>query len=334
MPDKRINNLKLGLFTLAGLFFLVISLYMIGRDQNLFRSNITIKAHFRNAQGIVAGNNIRYAGIQVGTVSEVKLINDTLIEIEMLIDEKAGAKILNNALAAIGTEGLIGNKVINLYPGEGSANPIREGDLLQVRTKPDTDAMLETLALTNDNAATLSADLVETVNRINKSTALWKLLNDDSLAVDLRASLLNIRQASEKTNHLVSELNSLVADVKSGQGTAGRLLVDTALAVQLSGALSKLDDAASNAAGLTGKLDELLLGIQKDLDSGKGPANAVLKDSSMVKKLHNSLTNIEKSTFAFNENMEALKHSFLFRGYFRKQLKKQQKSLEDSLKSP
>ena len=99
MADKRINSLKLGLFTLAGLLFLVISLYMIGRDQNLFRSNITIKAHFRNAQGIVPGNNIRYAGIQVGTVSAVNLINDTLIEINMLIDEKTSANIRNNATA-------------------------------------------------------------------------------------------------------------------------------------------------------------------------------------------------------------------------------------------
>lgn len=334
MADKRINSLKLGLFTLAGLLFLVISLYMIGRDQNLFRSNITIKAHFRNAQGIVPGNNIRYAGIQVGTVSAVNLINDTLIEINMLIDEKTSANIRNNATASIGTEGLIGNKVINLYPGEGIGTLLKEGDLLSVKSKPDTDAMMETLSLTNSNAATLSAELVETVNRINKSSALWKLLNDDTLATDLRASLLNIRQASEKTNHLVQELNSLVADVKNGEGTAGRLLYDTTLAVQLSGALSKLDDAALNASSLTGKLDGLLKGIQQDLDAGKGPANAILKDSSIVKKLHNSLSNIEQSTFAFNENMEALKHSFLFRGYFRKQLKKQQKDGADSLKSP
>lgn len=334
MADKRINNLKLGIFTIAGLLFLVVTLYMIGRDQNLFGSNIIIKAQFRNAQGVVPGNNVRYSGIQVGTVSTVKLINDTLIEIDMLIDEKAGSKILNDALAAIGTEGLIGNKIINLFPGEGLGKPIREGDLLKAKKTTDTDAILETLTITNQNAAVLSADLVETVNRINKSTALWKILNDDTLATDLRASLLNIRQATEKTNHLVSELNGLVADVKNGEGTAGRLLYDTALAVQLSAALTKLDVAANNASSLTGKLDGLLSGIQQDLETGKGPANAILKDSSMVNKLQNSLTNIEKSTFAFNENMEALKHNFLFRGYFRKQQKKQVKDSVNSLKTP
>lgn len=334
MADKRINNLKLGIFTLAGILFLVITLYMIGRDQNLFGSNIIIKAQFRNAQGVVPGNNVRYSGIQIGTVSSVNLINDTLIEINMLIDEKSSSKILSNALAAIGTEGLIGNKIINLFPGEGTGTPIREGDILKAKKTTDTDAILETLSITNQNAAVLSAELVQTVNRINKSTALWKILNDDTLASNLKASLLNIRQASEKTNHLVGELNGLVADVKNGEGTAGRLLYDTALAVQLSAALAKLDEAANNASSLTGKLDGLLTGIQQDLETGKGPANAILKDSSMVNKLQNSLTNIEKSTFAFNENMEALKHNFLFRGYFRKQQKKQVKDSVNSLKTP
>lgn len=88
MVKKTINNLKLGIFVLAGLLVVIISLYMIGRDTNLFGKNYTLRAHFENVQGLTPGNNIRYSGIQVGTVKKVKILNDTLIEVTMLIDLK------------------------------------------------------------------------------------------------------------------------------------------------------------------------------------------------------------------------------------------------------
>ena len=321
MADQRINNLKLGIFTIARLIFLVITLYMIGKDQNLFGSNIVIHTRLSQAGGLVSGNNVRYSGIQVGTVSKVQLISDTIIEIQMLIDKKAGVNIRNNAVASIGTEGLIGNRVVNLMPGDGKGRPIKEGDYIQAKKTADTEAMLETLSGTNVNVAEISQELLETVKRINASKGIWQVLDDETLAKELRTTLVNIRAASEKTHRLAGELSEIVNHVKSGEGSAGQLLYDTSFAAQLSQAVNRIDHAAASADSLLTHTNQILGGIQEDINTGKGPANALLKDSAMVGKLHSTLTNMEKSTRAFHENMEALKHNFLFRGYFRKQEK-------------
>jgi phospholipid/cholesterol/gamma-HCH transport system substrate-binding protein len=80
------NNIKLGVFVLAGLLFLILLLYMIGRNRNLFGRNYVLKARFENVQGLIPGNNVRFAGIQAGTVKKIQILNDTMIEVTMFID--------------------------------------------------------------------------------------------------------------------------------------------------------------------------------------------------------------------------------------------------------
>src|SRR5690242_10885889 len=101
---KPANNTKLGIFVLAGVAFLVFSLYMIGRNRNLFGPTFTISTHFRNISGLVAGNNVRFAGIDVGTVKRVMVVNDTSVLVEMTIDESMTAHIRMNSIASIGTD--------------------------------------------------------------------------------------------------------------------------------------------------------------------------------------------------------------------------------------
>jgi ABC-type transport system involved in resistance to organic solvents, periplasmic component len=65
MAKRAINNVKLGAFVLSGLFLLILLLYMIGKNRNMFGSNFILKARFENVQGLKSGNNVRYAGIDV-----------------------------------------------------------------------------------------------------------------------------------------------------------------------------------------------------------------------------------------------------------------------------
>ena len=97
MTEKRTNTIKLGLFVVSGLAFLIFMLYMIGRNRNLFQSTYHLKAHVKNAQGLVTGNNVRYAGIEVGTVRRIKFLNDTLIEISLTINDDMSNIIRKNA---------------------------------------------------------------------------------------------------------------------------------------------------------------------------------------------------------------------------------------------
>ncbi|MBL7738666.1 MAG: MCE family protein [Chitinophagaceae bacterium] len=327
MAKRLINNVKLGVFVIAGLLLLILALYMIGRDSNLFGKNFELKVQFENVQGLTAGNNIRYAGIQVGTVKKVKIVSDTLIEVTMLIDEKMKAFIHQTDLVSISTDGLMGNKLLNITPGKDGSPLVKEGDILQVKKVASTEDMMETLNRTNNNIAVISDDIKRTVQRINNSEALWKILEEPTLPAYLKESMAHIREAAGKAADMANDLSAIVNDVKNGKGSLGAILTDTSIAKNLDQAVVKIRSVGDHANELAEELSAMTQGVKNDINNGKGTVNALLKDSLMAMKLQSSLTNIEQATAAFNENMEALKHNFLLRGYFRK-LEKQKKKDE------
>lgn len=325
MTNKIFNNIKLGAFVLGGLVFLVLMLYLIGKNSNLFGNTYLLHVKFENIQGLVAGNNVRFSGIQAGTVKKVSIINDTVIEVSLFIDTKMKNIIRKNAIASIGTDGLVGNKVVNIAPAKLPAPFAEEGDYITSKKGIDTDDMLQTLNKTNNDIATITSELKLTTYRINKSSALWALLNDESIPKEVRGSLSNIRTATEKAGSLVNNLNAIILKVKRGEGSLGTIINDTAIAKNLNEAIVKIKAAGNEADLLANELSILIDGIEQDINSGKGMANALLKDSSIVHKINSSLENIQKGTEGFNQNMEALKHNFLLRGYFRKLERKKEK---------
>ena len=89
MKGKKIlDNTKLGMLVIAGLIFLVFTLYMIGRNQNLFGTSITITAVVDNVNGLVPGNNVRFKGMNIGTVRSINMENDTSIFINLAVQKK------------------------------------------------------------------------------------------------------------------------------------------------------------------------------------------------------------------------------------------------------
>lgn len=324
MATKTFNNVKLGIFVLAGLIILILALYMIGKDTNVFGRNFTLRARFQNIQGLTSGNNVRYSGIQVGTVKKIQIQNDTLIEVTMVIDSDYKPYIHKTDLVSIGTDGLMGNKLVNISPARENAPPVDNGDLLFTKRMSGTDEMLATLDQTNVNLLQISEDLRQTIRRINNSTALWNILEDPAVSSDLRHALSNIRSATGKADVMVRDLNGIIGDVKNGKGSLGEILQDTSLAHELGEAVASIRQVGEKAGVLAEELTAISNSVKEDIESGKGPANAILKDSVMVIKLNKSLDNIEKGTDAFNENMKALQHNFLFRKYFRRQAKKMQ----------
>ena len=325
MAKQTINNIKLGLFIIAGLLLLIIGLYLIGRDSNLFSKNYVLKARFEHVQGLTPGNNIRYAGIQVGTVKKVAIINDSSIEVTMLIEESMKKFIRMNDVVSISTDGLMGNKLLQITPSkDGSAFAVN-GDILRTKKLINTEEMLELLNRTNQNVAVISEGLKNTVHRINNSAALWAILDNKTLPQNILASVNNIRSATVKADGMVKDLQTIIADVKQGKGSLGKIVTDTAIAFQLNEAIEKIRMVGTHADSLAADLHKFTLSVQDDVNNGKGSVHTLLKDSILVQKLNNSLQNIEKGTDGFKQNMEALKHNFLFRGYFRRQEKQKMK---------
>lgn len=330
MANKAVNNVKLGAFVLGGLLFLVLLLYMIGKNRNLFGSTYVLKARFEHVQGLVAGNNVRYSGIEAGTVKRLKILNDTALEVTMVIDDKMKNIIRKNAIVSIGTDGFVGNKIVNILPARQPAPLAEEGDVLLSRKAIDTDEMLQTLYKTNNDIAIIAAELKTTVQRVNNSSALWALLNDKSISDDLRASVAQIRKATTKAGDMTENLATLVTDVKEGKGSIGMLLKDTAFAAKLNEAVNKIKSVGDETDSLVAGINKMIADIREDANSGKGPLNAMLKDSALVAKLNTSLDNIQKGTDGFNQNMEALKNNFLLRGYFRKLEKRKKKEMKSA----
>lgn len=317
---------------LAGLSLLILTLYWVGKNQSLFGSNFQLKARFSNISGLMKGNNIRYSGIQVGTVKSIEILNDTTIEVTMLIEKKVQPFIHVNAMASIGTEGLMGNKIINIVPSRAAAPGVTDGTMLATQRIVNTDEMLQVLARTNNNIADISEDLRSTMQRIKGSTGLWSLLNDTSLDIHLRASLANIDRATVYTRQFTQDIREMIAGAKEGRGSVGQLLTDTAFYHDLDQAARTIDRAGKGANDLVTHLDEMAQQVRRDIEEGKGTANALLRDSQMVIKLNASLENIRQGTDGFNQNMEALKHNFLFRGYFRRLEKQKKKQATNTVK--
>jgi phospholipid/cholesterol/gamma-HCH transport system substrate-binding protein len=333
MATRTIDNIKLGTFVLGGLLFLVMLLYMIGKNRNLFGDTYVLKSRFENIQGLVPGNNVRYSGIQAGTVKKLTILDDTLIEVTMIIDTKMKKVIRTNSVVSIGTDGFVGNKVVNISPAHAPAALAVENDILASKKAVNTDDMLQTLSRTNSDISVISAELKSTVLRINASKALWALLNDEEIPGSIRRSVANIRIATARADKMVDNLLLIVKDIKNGKGSVGAMLRDTALVQNLNQAILKIQAVGGEADSLALELNNMVSGIQDDVNRGQGTIHALLKDSAMTKKINNSLDNIQQGTDGFNQNMEALKHNFLFKGYFKKLEKSKQKKANQSLKA-
>lgn len=331
MAKRTIDNLKLGIFVLTGLFLLILFFYMMSKNESIFASRFEIKAHFENVSGLVAGNNVRVSGIVVGIVEDVELVNDTLVVVTIALNNDMRKVVRKNALAALGTDGLIGNRVVNIVPVKEQAPLIEPGDVLRGQKDVSTEEMLQTLDQTNQNVLVISRGLMETIDKINKSALLTSLLNDESLSQNLRTSLINLRDATGQASATMQDLRAVVNGVRNGEGSVGTLLRDTSFARELNRAVLKLQDVENQADRLAQNMDALVKevditvkGLQGDINQGQGPANLLMKDSLAAARLQSTLGNLEQGTARFSENMEALKHNFLFRRYFKK-LEKQKK---------
>lgn len=308
---------RLGLFVLAGTVLLVLGLYMLGSKRGLFKSTITVSAEFRQVGGLRPGNNVRYAGINVGTVHRLTILNDTTVRVDMAIRLDQAAHIRANAIASIGSDGLMGNKLVNIEPGDGPAAPIADGAVLATSVPLDTEAMLRTLDVTNGNLAAITTDLRQLAERLNHPGSVVGLFTDTALAGQLRASLGALNAAAQAARAATEEANALVAGVRAGQGALGTLVGDPEAEQQVKSLLQQLQQLSDSLTGAAGELDRFSAG----LNAPGGLAHALTRDTAMAAEVRRSVANLEKGSEALHENLKALQRNWLFRRYFKEKEK-------------
>jgi len=322
MANTTLENLRLGIFVVLGTALLLVASYLIGNRQNMFGKTFGITAVFKNASGLQNGNNVRFSGINVGTVNKIEMINDTTIQVHMIIAKKMQKHIKNDAIAMIGSDGLVGSMLINIVPGASNAPLIEEGDELKSDSKIATQDMLSTLNVTNENAALLTADLLKVAQSLTTGKGtLGRLLNDTVMAFDLQQTVANLKYASKKANTTLSEINDLATAIDFEESAAGVLLTDTISAGKIRNIIGNLETSSIELGRMTKDLNTVINGLT-DRD---GLVHYVSQDTALAHQLKRTMKNIEQGTERFNENMEALKHNFLTRGYFRKSEREQNK---------
>ena len=328
MKKSSSQKIGLGIFVILGTILLVTTLYFIGNRQNLFGNNMTINAYFNNVNGLKLGNNVRYSGIMTGTVSKIEMTDETRILVEMIIEEKLGKKIKTNAVATIGTNGLVGSTIVNIIPKEGDFPFLKSGDTIETYSKIGTDDMLSTLSVTNENAALLTADLLDITGQLREGKGtIGMLINDSLVAQDLRQSIFQLKMAATGASNTITKLTAIVSSINLDESVAGVLLNDSIAAGKMSNVVTNLEKSSISIDSITTNLNAYLNQIR----AGEGALNYIVNDENFSKNIDSTMTNIKEASFRFNENMEAMKHNFLFRSYFKK-LEREQKKKDKLLK--
>jgi phospholipid/cholesterol/gamma-HCH transport system substrate-binding protein len=323
------QKIRLGIFVIAGLVFFIIAVYFIGNKQSLFGKTFIINSVFRNVNGLQLGNNVRYSGINAGTVSKLELVTDTTILVEMTIVEKIRPHLRKDAIATIGSDGLVGSMLINIVPGKGTQPIVESGDYLESYSRISTTEMLNTLNVTNENAALLTSDLLKITQAINNSEGtLGMLVNNPTMAKNLDETIANLKTTSIKAVEVMDIVKKKLNNVSSDESLAGMIINDTATAMQFKQIITDLEKFST---GINSSLDSInqFIATANQLGEGiqntKGIANAAIYDTTIVVDLKQTVSNLRLGTQQFNEVMESVKQSVFLRKYFNQKEGKKKK---------
>lgn len=198
MTQKTGYVWKLGMFVIIGVLLFMISIYMIGKNKNLFTETFQIKSYFNNVSGLKAGNNVRFSGINVGTVKSIEFISDTSVIVSAVIKEDVHRFIKADAMASIGSDGLMGDKVLTISPGTQSNMVVKNDGVIKSTRSVEMEDIMQSVKVSVDNAQVITYELAEFTSKMNnENTLLSKLVTDEKMARNVDATLSNMKSASK-----------------------------------------------------------------------------------------------------------------------------------------
>lgn len=191
-------KVRLGLFVAGGLALFVLAIFIIGKQKNLFNPVFKLTTTFYNVSGLQVGNNIRFSGITVGTVDNISIVNDSTVKVELLIRKEVRQFIKSDSEVAIGSEGLIGDRLLVISQGSFDAPLAREGEQLESVEPVETDAIMLSLKVTAENAEIITQELAEIMMKINSGDGtLGRLIQDTTIARNIDQTIINLKKSSK-----------------------------------------------------------------------------------------------------------------------------------------
>ncbi|MEN2398788.1 MlaD family protein [Flavobacterium sp. MC2016-06] len=198
MEKKSTYTWKLGMFVTVGLLLFIMAIYFIGKQKNLFGSTFHITSQFKNVSGLEVGNNVRFSGINVGTVEEIKLINDSSVVVRLVMKDEVREFIKTDARASIGSDGLMGDKVLTISPGVSSRKVIENNGQLASIDGIEMQDIMKSVKKSVDNVGIISDELAIFSHSMNNGNgALARLVRDDKMANSVSNTLSNLETGTK-----------------------------------------------------------------------------------------------------------------------------------------
>jgi phospholipid/cholesterol/gamma-HCH transport system substrate-binding protein len=297
MEKKKSTKLFMAIFIIAGSVLFLVAIFVIGSKQNLFTPTVKLQSVFETVSGLLEGSNVRFNGISVGTVSKVEIISGNKVRVEMVIVSNVLRFIKRDSKAKIISEGLIGNKIVDITPGSEIVSSVNDGDLLESIKPVEAEDILKSLKETGENASLITKDISDIVSKVDQGEGtLGQLINNKSMYNNVDSTLLGFATSTGLVNNVLRKITSSV-DV---------------ITLEVIPMTQKIRSITEDITEITRKMN-----------SSESVVGTLLTDTnfannlkSVIRNADQTTANLEQGSFSFSQNMEALKHNFLFKGYF------------------
>ncbi len=351
MKNRHRRNLLVGIFVTLGLAIFITGIYLIGKKENIFGSPIKVSAIFYDVQGLREGDKVRLSGIDIGTVSSLSFMTDNRVFIEMNIEQDKAIYIKEDSRATIGNEGLMGSKVVMIFPGTITAPSVIESDTIETIEQVDIDDIMTEVKKSSENITVVSNELITITQKINRGEGIFgKIFTDTSLTK-------NLDDAARNISYLTDNLYSLSERVSSGQGIVGKLFADTTLTSDLGATGRNIDEITQNLKNITEKINEgqgifgrmftdtsltsnlfrtsenlqetsaSLMGLTEKLNSDSSALNLFINDPTFADSLSILINRINTGVVEATEAADAIQRSGLIRLFSKKKEKEKEKEI-------
>jgi phospholipid/cholesterol/gamma-HCH transport system substrate-binding protein len=327
MSETKNNRpVIVGIFIFIGLLILAATIFTLGSQKKTFAKSVCINALFDDVGGLQKGGNIWFSGLKVGTVKSIGFHGDSQVDVQMSIELSAVPHIHADAKAKVSSDGLIGNKIVVIYGGTHTTPTIKENDVLATEGVISTDDMMATLQENNKNILAITTDFKSISRKLDQGEGtLGALLNDpsianklDATASDLQVTLANLKLVSENSKHVMANFQQFSRELNQSGNSIHDLVNDTLMYRSVNNSLAEVQKATQTLHQFTLNLKD----VSSKLNQDNNALGLLLNDPNTANTIKETMTNLETSSKKLDENLEAMRHNFLFRRGFRKMKKK------------
>ena len=309
------KRMAVGIFISIGLLILIAAILTVGGQHKAFVKSIHLHILFDNVNGLQPGNNIWLSGMKVGTVKSIGFYGNSQVAVILSVEKRAQPHIRKDSRARISTDGLVGNKIVVIDGGSDNMPPVVDNDSLQSEHLAGTQEMMSTLQASNGNILEITGNLKTISKRLTESQGtLGQLINDPAIADQLKRSIDHLRNATAGSEAMIANLKDFSERLRQPGGLASQLAGDTTVFSRLRSAVTRLDAAASQVDTFTHSLRT----AGEGLNDKNSPVGLLLHDQEAADNLDRTLKNLRVSSQELSDDLEAIQHSWLLRGFFRK----------------